>query len=53
VRVATGVQQCPLTTVPGADCSGGYRAFTAHDLVPGVAIAQGQTVDITIVFSFN
>ncbi|GAC1322649.1 MAG: hypothetical protein NVSMB2_20050 [Chloroflexota bacterium] len=54
VRVATGIQQCPVATTPGTNCAVGYRAFTAHDLAaPGIAIVQGQSVMVKIVFSFS
>jgi hypothetical protein len=52
-RVVTGVQQCPIAAVSGTDCGTGYRAFTTHDVVPGIAVAEGQSVDLKIVFSFS
>jgi hypothetical protein len=53
VRVATGVQQCAIATTPGTNCGVGYRAFTAHTLSPGIAVAEGQSVEVKIVFSFS
>jgi hypothetical protein len=54
-RVSTGVQQCPTSIAPAATtrCPGGYRAFTLHGLAPGIAIADGQSVETKIVFSFS
>jgi hypothetical protein len=50
VRVSTGVQQCPIGS---GTCNVGYRAFTTHSLSPGIAIADGQSVELKIVLSFS